>query len=421
MTEHEENNYIIADLVLIIFMVLGSFAQAGCLCRSSKSNFVQFGKLGHKHSTIYLMAGIYVFCLWTLATIALRLLLYYHACELIIDCQIKNISKIPVVDILQAGIQNGTSNTSTNAIPLVIFGGFCHNDVTFDVVRLLFTILQLSFIQTFREATFTRSILVQFTLYHTIMTNGCVWIRYVLTETHLFHGDEYHPSIYQFTTKAFHMEKTMTPFILEYHLLAAGLLYTISSHMVDMENIGTLRDGTLLVEHGTSTTLQNANANAVNALTTIKDAPLQIGTIFHQGKQDGPGSQPGLICGACFGLLLLLSSLMFSKEQTTVSKRSHDLFLAYEGVVAFLQVIAIVWTLSLLQQHRKSAHRLHSEDTLLMIGCLGTLAVHWIAIYGIIKVLLNHCPSVEGTDILTLLNLLALVVSTFQQTILVTI
>ena len=477
-----ENSYIIADLFLIICMAFGFLAQIFCFSKSSDTGFVQFGRLGQEHSTAYLMAGIYVFGLGTLATIVLRLLVYYHAHELITDCQLKNTSQIPLIDILQVGMYNAVSNTSVNATSLLFSGGYCYINVAFDAVRLLFTLLQLCFIQTFREATFKRSIFVQFTLYHTIMTNGCVWIRYVVNETHLFHRTEHHSSIDQFTTKAFHMEEIMIPFILEYSLLAAGLLYTISSHMVVC--FGVVHDYAPLLRDAMEANPQDANANG----TATHEAPMQEGANIKQERkvtqehskqhshhindqlhsdeelisataqpdqnsqeehQEAPpqsetnslqehqaapvqpngaqelhaaaGSQPGLICGAFFGLLLPLSSLMFSEKRTKFSKRSHDFFLAYEGFLALLQIIAAVWTLNLLQHHRKSAHKLHSEDTLLLIGYLGTFAFHWIAIYCISIVLNKHSPNNEGTDILTLMHLLILVVSHLLQAILVII
>ena len=538
-----ENNYIVADLFLIICMVLGFLAQIFCLSRSSNTTFVQFGRLGQEHSTTYLMAGIYVFGLGTLATIMLRLLIYYHAHELITNCQLKNISQIPLIDILQAEIHNAMSNTSVNATSLLLSGGYCYTDVAFDALRPLFTLFQLCFIQAFREATFKRSIFVQFTLYHTIVTNGCVWIRYVVNETHLFHHAEYHASIDQFTTKAFHMEEIMIPFILEYSLLAAGLLYTISSHMVG--NFDVVHDDTPLLQDAMGVNPQDLNANGTD---THENAPLQVGADIHQehkvarahskqyshqnndvvhsneehmsaelepdssckdhqappqsemtnrqehqaalvqpnangsqeyqaalvqpnandgqeyhaalvqpnanggqeyqaalvqpnanGSQEcqaalvqpnangdqelnpAAGSQPGLICGAFLGLLLPLSSLMFSEEQTKFSRRSHDFFLAYEGILALLQIIAIIWTLNLLQYHKKSGHKLHSEDTLLLIGYLGTFAFHWIAVYCVCKNLNTRNPHNEGTDILTVIHLLILVVSHLLQTILVII
>ena len=433
-----ENNYIVADLFLIICMVLGFLAQIFCLSRSSNTTFVQFGRLGQEHSTTYLMAGIYVFGLGTLATIVLRLLIYYHAHELVTDCQLKNISQIPLIDILQAEIHNAMSNASVNATSLLLPGGYCYIDVAFDALRLLFTLFQLCFIQTFREATFKRSIFVQFTLYHTIMTNGCVWIRYVVNETHLFHHAEYHTSIDQFTTKAFHMEEIMIPFILEYSLLAAGLLYTISSHMVG--NFGVVHGDTPSLQDAMGVSPPDGNANGTdtheNNRQEHQTAPVQPNANGGQeyqaalvqpnanGGQElnaAAGSQPGLICGAFLGLLLPLSSLMFSEEQTKFSRRSHDFFLAYEGILALLQIIAVIWTLNLLQYHNKSGHKLHSEDTLLLIGYLGTFAFHWIAIYCVCKNLNTRNPHNEGTDILTVIHLLILVVSHLLQTILVII
>ena len=571
ITEHEgKNNYIIADCILIISMAFGFLVQLICVCRRSNPIFVQFGKLGHEHSTTYLMAGIYVFGVGTLFTILLRLVVYYHIQEVIAHCQLKNISKMHVADILHSGIKNEVSNTSTHARSLVLFGGFCYTDVAFDVVRLLFTLLQLYFIQTFLEATFARSIFVQFALYHTAMTNCCIWIRYVVKETHLLHHDSFRASIDQFAVKAIKMEEMMTPFILEYSLLAAGLLYTISSQMRKVESSVGIHNST---PHGVSFSISSINTSSVctieeylptaglqegdyaytpletesNNYQDLQAAPTQTETNSHQNNrvvtshqehreasiqpevnshqelqaapalseanhhqgyqivnrhqeyqaasvqpavsrhhkhqaatshsevnrlqehqinnrhqedqvapvqpvvnrhqehqrallhsemnrnhehqvvnrrqehQAAPGNQPGLIFGTVCGLLLIASSLMFNNKQNKFNRRSHHFFLAHEGILALLQVVAIFWILKKLQCHKRSVHKYHPEDTLLVIGYIGTIAFHGFAMYSVFSVLLKNNSESESTAILSIVHLLILVISQSLQTILVVI
>ena len=545
--EHEgKNNQLIADAVLIVLMLIGFIVQIVCLVRKGKTDFVEFGKLDHEHSTTYLLAGVYVFGTGTLLTILLRLLVYYHAHELIVNCQYDNIFETAVHNIFMAEKQNGTVSNSSTFKPVVLFGGFCYTDVIFDSTRLLFTLVQLLFIQTFRAATFGRSSFVRFTLFHTILTNACVWLHYIVEETHLFKNDvKIFSSLDRFVTKAFKMEEILTPFILEYSLIAAGILHSISSQMKKKGDDSEVSNGTqetianedrsrpststitaTIITNVTATTTATATptataassmaatgsmditnshdsfqhieiteaAGAMNQVTTATGATSTATTISSNGadivtttnnmqstneahhtsvneqtdsitatntyvtgtttstanaittvntitaarmstgdaiievrgakrekseKTKAAGSKPGLIWGAFCGLLLTVSSLLFDNEESKFNQRSHDFFLVYEGLLALLQVIIILWTLHKLQSHNKSVHKLRSEDTLLLIGYFGTFAFHWAALFSVIKV--HHKGNAEnrGAFAITTMHLIILVIAHILQTILV--
>ena len=408
-----KNNYIIADTFLICLISVGILVQARCLCKKSNSEFVQFGMLSHEDSTTYLMAGVYVFGTGTLFTILLRLVTYYHAHESILNCQLYNISQYSMNGILNGGVNHLINTNGTKSKVVVLFGGFCYIDVAFDTTRLLFTLLQLCFIQAFRAATFQNSNFVRFTLYHTMMTNGCIWIRYVVDETSLFKHKTYRSSIDEFVAFASKMEELMIPFILEYSLIAAGLLYTIASHMI--------KRGHSLPTHGSSTVVTREDTTMDN-VTGGHNAviPVRAEETVQQRDHAAPGCQLGLICGVFCGLLLLVSSLTFSTNQNKFNRRSHDFFLAYEGLLAILQIISIFWTLRLLQHHDKNAHTLRTEDTLLLIGFIGTFAFHWATAYSVIKLLADRQEN-KGSNIFTILHLTVVIISHFLQTVLVII
>ena len=505
-TEREGNNHhLYADIVLIISMIVGFIFQVICLCCKSKKNFVRVGRLPHDHSNAYLMAGVYVFGIGTLFTILLRIVIYYHAEEQVVGCDFDKVSQFPVVDALKAGVQNGTSGNITKFKPLVLFGGFCKIDVTFDFIRLSFTLIQLCFIQTFRSATFNKYISVRFTLYHTLLTNGCIWIRYTIDETHLFEHAEYRSSIDRFVRSAFEIEEIMIPFILEYSLVAAGLLYNISAQMKDfgsaeeahfptssgdrnktqkiemddrnkdvprastswgdIDNPQTMSGKNIAADDASTSsgdfdspqTMSGKNIAADDAFTTsggchqtmddrtIGAAHASISSndndiiqviqiddrdpeVAHSpaSSDEGakgtskivPGFQPGLIFGAIFGLLLPVLSLTFGARDTKFSRRSHDLFLVYEGILAILQITSIYLILIMLQKHIISVHKLRSEDTLLLAGYLGTFAFHFMAFYSVITALRGSQEN-KSTNKISVAHLLFLVISQLLQAILV--
>ena len=131
-----------------------------------------------------------------------------------------------------------------------------------------------------------------------------------------------------------------------------------------------------------------------------------------------PGFQPGLIFGAIFGLLLPVLSLTFGARDTKFSRRSHDLFLVYEGILAILQITSIYLILRMLQKHIISVHKLRSEDTLLLAGYLGTFAFHFMAFYSVITALRGSQEN-KSTNKISVAHLLFLVISQLLQAILV--
>ena len=485
-TEREGNNHnLYADVVLIVSMGFGFVPQTIYLRFKSNEKVVKFERLPRDHSNAYLMAGVYVFGMGTLFTILLRLAIYVHAEEEVVRCIFHNVSQFPVVDMLKAGIQNGTIRNSTKFKPLVFFGGFCEIDIAFDVVRLLFTVVQLFFIQTFRSATFKKSIFVRFTLYHTLLTNGCIWIRYTVDETHLFEHAEYRSSIDRFVTSAFEMEEIMTPFILEYSLVAAGLLYNISAQMKDFDTTEAANRSTSSPNGNTTQAIKKdddrikdaphtstssgdggnpqemdgSNRAAGDAYTSPCDAgnpqtkeihyrttdtahgfasavhsnsnqemtlhTLNIEAAREQSIEStnklAPSSQPGLILGAIGGLLLPVLSLTFGTGDNKFIRISHIVFLSHEGILAFVQSIFVYWILKLLMEHRKSNTHELRSEDTLLLAGYLGTFVFHFITFYSVIMALKDGIGDKLTNILTIAHLLFLMISHLLQTILVII
>ncbi len=235
---------VVAEVILIGFMILGIVGLLWCFrkrknsimhtkaCRKVQGRFQREAQQfvifpGCGHSNHYLMAGVYIFGTGTLLVALLRLQIYYHALEFVRNCLVPSVSENSTVHIFKS------RNANFSTIDKAQIGVFCYCDIIFDVVRVFFTIIQIAFLQSFHSAIFKESIKIKFILYHTMSTNLCVWIKYVVEETHLFG----HSVIHDFSNsdqaikKCLEISEILTPFILEFSLIAAGLLLEISCEM----------------------------------------------------------------------------------------------------------------------------------------------------------------------------------------------
>ena len=393
------------DFILIFLMGVGFLVQLVCLLRKNDENFVNFGRLGHLHSNTYLMAGVYVFGTGALVSIALKLQIYYHAYEAIIDCNLPKIHANSMEVIRDNMMRNMTAGNSTN------FDGYCQTEVAYDIARACFTLIQIFFMQTFRTATFSSSGFVKFTLYHTIVANGCIWLKYVLNETNLFRkSDHVFNGFDDITTSAWHTEEFMTPFILEYSLIAAGILQSISSQMQSLVQNMAHNDG----QNGQGAVGNVAPLNEGE----IAPAPVPEHQVSHKVKP--AGSQPGLILGAVCGVILVTASLTFKNPETEQSRRSHNFFLAYEGLLAFFQIVVLYLAFQYLQKHDRFEYETRADDTLLFLGFIGIFSFHCLTMVSVCLEFKTDEPNDDNTVyIITIIHLLVLLAGQILQTFLI--
>ena len=239
VTRDEKSDLI--NVGLIMFMLAGTSGQLWSLIKKKISSIVLFTPQRSHHSNRYLMAGVYVFGTGTLFTVTLRLLIYIHAGECLNSCPPRNVSRACISHV--TGMMD-IKKANSSVPPLEIIGEFCYSDVVYDVARLIFIMIQMLFLQSFRVAVFNNSSgWVKFVLYHTILTNLCIWVKYVLHETQLFSPkSSHHVKLDTIVATALRLEEVMTPFILEYCLLAGGILHSISKQMIQFPKATTSED-----------------------------------------------------------------------------------------------------------------------------------------------------------------------------------
>ena len=413
LSEEGKDNSLVASLLLIALMVIGVVGQLICLYKKDDIDFVQFTPLAAGHCNMYLMAGVYLFGTGTLLTIILRLLIYYHAHEHIYPCS-SNIN----ATLLMKPAHGAAATNTTIHYEQEQTGIFCYSEIALDGARLVFTGVQLVFMQTFRAATFNSSSGVKFVLYLTIVTNACIWINYVLDETDLLHQNKPHAKIGDaYVKRALGFCEVMTPFVLEYSLIVAGILHSISSQMTKPKGLRVATARTRVINGKT----EDESVGTDETFVVIPDpntTPPEAGPLADTIKS--ARSQPGFILGIFCGLVLVCSSLTFGTERTKFNKRSRDLFLLYEGILALVQTIIVFVILKLLQRHNQREHEARSEDALLIVGFIGIFIFQFIAMYSSIKCLTTDrfkCSEDSGTSSITIIQLLFIGVSNILQTI----
>eukprot|EP00112_Aurelia_sp_Birch-Aquarium-sp1_P000137 Seg1010.12 transcript_id=Seg1010.12/GoldUCD/mRNA.D3Y31 product="Proton channel OTOP1" protein_id=Seg1010.12/GoldUCD/D3Y31 len=249
------------------------------------------------------------------------------------------------------------ANSSVN--PLAIFGGFCYSDVAYDM--------------------------------------------YGLHETDLFGtGKSIYVARDNFIATALQLEEIMTPFILEYSLMVAGILHSISKQMMRLEDL----DPSIAARHtardcGESFDTPNTNGSS---------------SCIHIENNTVSGSQPGLIFGILFGLILIASSLTFSNSHPDNSRRSQDFFLVYEGLLGFMQLIVIIIISQSLHHHSMHEHEIKPDDWLLILGFLGVFAFDLMGGYSAAKSLTDKDKRFARENIIILIQVILLVFSRVLQT-----
>ena len=411
LSEEGKDNSLVASLLLIALMVIGVVGQLICLYKKDNIDFVQFIPLAAGHCNMYLMAGVYLFGTGTLLTITLRLLIYYHAHESIYICSSNTNATLLMKPVHGAAATNTTIHFEQTGI-------FCYSEIALDGARLVFTGVQLVFMQTFRAATFSSSSGVKFVLYLTIVTNACIWINYVLDETDLLHQNKSHAKIGDaYVKRALGFCEVMTPFVLEYSLIVAGILHSISSQMTKPKDRKMAAARTKVINEETGAGSVETDETFV-VIPDPNKTPPEAGPRLDTIKS--ARSQPGFILGIFCGLVLVCSSLTFGTERTKFNKRSRDLFLLYEGILALVQTIIVFVILKLLQRHNQREHEARSEDALLIIGFIGIFIFQFIAMYSSIMCLTTDrfkCSEDSGTSSITIIQLIFIGVSNILQTI----
>ena len=353
VTEVSMANRNVPYLYLILLMLLAGIGQIYCICKRDNNDFVRFVPMRSKIADLYIMVGLYLFGSGTLLSVVLQLSLFIHSSFLLYNCYSNDEFKVKVDgNIFFHDVHN---NSHSKMYPTFIYGGYCETLVAYNIFRLLFILLQVGFIHSFRHASFLNSSKVKFILYQTLLTNICIWFKYVSDETALFgeHKREI-PGADDFTITAEDLKDKLNPFILEFSLIAAGIFTNISSNMQDNFD-----------------RIDNENIHAQQLNNGVA----------------GNGTQPGLLLGVSFGLILISLGVMFDNSNNKMSEKSKGIFLIFESFYTLSQITAVSIALYLVvKQHREEDHVHNKWDYFLLAAAyLGTFVFDFVVIYGICR------------------------------------
>eukprot|EP00794_Sanderia_malayensis_P019090 gene19090-21006_t len=405
ITHNENKRSLLAEIMLTVLMCFGLLGQCLCFRRKRKRSFVTFTPLqgSGRHSNHYLMVGVYVFGTGTLFAVLLRMHVYYGGWKHVHSCGA--VSSIPSNASSTVTREARNSTASINHTVML----FCYTDVIYDAVRLLFTLCQIAFLQTFHAATFRESVKVKFLLYHTMLTNLCIWTKYLLQGNSLFAKKAGRNGNIKSNTAmdtCIQITEQLTPFILEYSLIAAGLLHGISSHMKPKNTISANSD----VDCNAQSEFPSIFTKQTQICNDRRDedtTAITANTLSYRRRPAESGSQPGLIIGILFALLFFTSDISFDKSESQWTARSIVLNKAFEMFAFAVQLVVGIVVLVQLRFHSCHKHEIRFDDTLLLIGMAGTFSFVLFALYSSIVCISKkiHKDDYRLVDILTILEL----------------
>ena len=382
---------------IISISVIG---QVFVFFKGSNETFVRFHFSREHYSLKYVLAGAYVFGAGTLLVTSLRLQVYFHA-SAIVNCFTYNGTNTSHHVLMIANRNNSNDFLHKDVV--------CQIDIAYDIIRWLFIVTQILFLQTYNCASFANSGKVKFIIFHSVLVHACVWVKYVSDETGIFtqEHDEY-PASDRAIQLAKQYSEFATPFTLEFSLIAAGILYSISCQMQDLATLQTAPSPEN-DENGETLDMEPVNAAAY----LVED---------DQGNQLSVSSrsQPGLVAGLCLGLAVFAASLTFDGSPNQQSTKSRQVFLIFEAVTSCLQFFAISRVLINLQKHQKHVHKVSSDDILLIIGVVGSFAFDFMTLFSAAEAFMKNIKAFSPkTALMTIVGACVLICAKIFQTIVI--
>ena len=360
-------------IYLMVLMLISMAGQIYCLFYRERREFVRHVRPPSRATDFYIMAGLYLFGAGTLLSMALKISLYIHSSFLLYNCFLldNHTSKVKVKIVFHVdgnASQNHTTQSSS------ITGGYCYTTVAYNAFGLLFVLLQVGFIHSFRHAVFLRSSWIKFFLSQTLLTNLCIWFKFVIDETGLF-GDKEQAirGTDQFFSTVEQFKDRLNPFILEFSLLAAGIFTSMASNMKYQLNFAII-DQVQQIPDG-----RNDNNNV-------------------QQRINHPGMQPGLLIGVIFGLFLVALGLTFGNTNNRFSEKSKAVYLVFESIITVVQFGALCRMIYTVVKHRREYHNERRLDYyLLSVAYFGTLVFDFVALYGV-SISIHHKSKLAFDD-----------------------
>ena len=382
---------------IISISVIGQFFV---FFKGSNEAFVRFHFSREHYSLKYVLAGAYVFGAGTLLVTSLRLQVYSHA-NAIVNCFTYNGTNTSHHVLMIPKINNSSDVLHKDVV--------CRIDIAYDLIRWLFIVTQILFLQTYNCASFANSGKVKFIIFHSVLVHACVWVKYVSDETGIFTKEQDENTASDRAIKlAKEYSEFATPFTLEFSLIAAGILYSISCKMQDLATLQTALSPEN-DENGQTLGMEQGNA-AANLVEDDEDNQLSVSN----------RSQPGLVAGLCLGLAVFAASLTFDGSPNQQSTKSRQMFLIFEAVTSCLQFFAISRVLINLQKHQKHVHKVSSDDILLIVGVVGSFAFDFTTLFSAAEAFMKNIKAFSPkTALVTILGACVLICTKIFQTIVI--
>ncbi len=280
--------------------------------------------------------------------------------------------------------------------------GESYNYVTFNVVRFLYTLVQMLFLQRFSLATFHRCTSLGFLLIHILGTNMSIWIYYLIEETNLY---TYNPHEKKHTDcirsnkvsgMADDWREYMTPFSMEFCLICAGLIYSMVSAMKHFpsnnrsyETQPTFSNPyirSLSSMPDSITSRRSSTAGLIGDEERVK-AEWQR-EVMSESVEPYSGAYPGFLFGVTVSVIMVVSALVIEQNEDLLnSLLFHHTFLS---LVSISQVVAMVVMTRSLKYHDYESRSFRSDDTLLVISFTGMFAWELLCIISALSGLENY-------------------------------
>ena len=279
----------------------------------------------------------------------------------------------------------------------------------FSVFKAVFIFAQILFLRKFATATLHKSPSIRLVLFHILGTNVCIWFRALFSHSRsIFSARGTHQGLDKEEENAcishhYSMEKIwdvsepyLYPFTMEYSLIAGGILYNMWSGMRDLDpdpqdiyiydelsDFNTTSDnlserlekmdddhGYHTCEAGTPSSGRFSSRFSLNR--AVSSSSLCQSCIENQDSlrlHAVPSSDPGLLVGLLFSILLLLSVGLLWIDRD--SRSALQFYYLYQMTLLIFMCVACWIILKCLMNQKSNWYPFGPDDTLLIVSFTG--------------------------------------------------
>ena len=399
------------QICLITLMLLSLTGILYCFKRRKDTSFLIVTE--HSENTnSYLLGGVYLFGAGTLFMIIQQLQTYPHMIVKYPEINVKSVKQPLHLGIFaQYNITNSThvwNLTRPTVLTIkqhLVLSYVSWVEIFYSTVRLIFTSIQILFLQAFWKSTFRKLRIIKFLFFHIIATNICIWILYVAEETHIFEHLAGHwlnllpgNSTMDAAVEITHtFSEYLVPFTLEYSLIAAGILYGMASEMKHFTSGVT---GANILARSMQWKERNRGYkrvdNSEHDTDQVDGLAMSFRSFSKRTSQNKTSAQPGLLIGLLFSIVLLTSALSLKDENLLHMENCLTFFFVFQSLLFICHIVSLWRILGGLQSHKRKSHAMRPDDCLLIIGLLGGVGFDIPLIIAASRFIINFQPGKGG-------------------------